>query len=413
MDKWLDFSEYKKICCGKEVINWWQLFPNHSVTLEPEYQTQILKDALQKVGNYSSLSRELHLPRKTISACYQLKQKLTVAYLIKILKYTNRPLSDANSKFIEIVGLKRPKLPFVLSNPESAEIIAAFLSDGHLPIKSYKNPMYCAYERELHDRLILLSKKVFGEFDVETKAGHNSPLTRFPCPIGTALELAGVPRGDKRRKNSPLPKVVIGGSEDLQCAYLRRVFDDEGDVQVSNSKRAVRITRSTDATDIYAGSNFQKQKWLYGVSNTPINNLILGEYLLLKKAGIDARLYREGVYRSISGRTTVKWRIQIAQQDNLRLFAEKINFNLLEKKEKLNLAIHSYIHKKTANGVTEKIIWAHVFQLSKQKKFISFGDVGKKLISLGLSYDFAGVFLRKFVKSGRIEKLKRGVYVVK
>jgi hypothetical protein len=236
-------------------------------------------------------------------------------------------LSETNGRIIEIGALKKPLLPFNLKSPEGAEIIAAFFSDGHIPKISFKNPMYCAGEKELHARLISSCKKIFGEFNGRIRAGHNALQTRFPIPIGTALERAGVPRGDKRLINPFLPKYILTGNNRLKSAYLKRAFDDEGDIHISKIKRAVRLTRSADARASHQSEKITPQRWTYGFSNTPINNLIMGEYLLLRKMGIDARLYPEGLYLSRNGRMTAKWRIQIAQQDNVIRFAEKIGFD--------------------------------------------------------------------------------------
>lgn len=412
MDKLSGLSEYRGLCPKTEyLVNWWQLYPSHSVKLEPTYQREMLSDAISMSLTYTELARRTGLHRKALPALYRLKRNPSIYQLSRLVHFLGREPDELNDKITEIAGIRNPKLPFNLDNPNGSEIIGAFLSDGHLPGIAYKNPMYCALEEELHLRLISACREVFGDFQTEVRQGHKSLLTRFPCPIGTALEMAGVPRGDKRRKNPFLPLHIIDGSEEVKSSYLRRVFDDEGDVCFS-SKKAIRLTRSTDAGDIYNSLNLEKRKWLYGIKDTPYNNLILGEYLLLREFGINAKLYREGIYRSLNGRTTVKWRIQVAQQDNLKLFAEKISFNHSIKKDKLAKVIASFQGHKASNGFTESIIWCYVLELSKHKKFITFNDIGQKLNSMGLSHDFAGRFLAKFVKSNKIKKLKRGVYSV-
>jgi len=413
MDKLSVISEYKmKSPETKMIVNWWQLFPSHKIALEPNYQKEIFGKAIKKAGDYSALEKKINVPRKAISACYRLKRNPTIKYLIKIANYVEIPNNEINNKIIEIASLKNPKLPFDLNNPEGAEIIAAFLSDGHIPGHPSKNPMYCAYEKELHLRLISLCNEIFGDFKIKITSGNKSLLSRYPCPIGSALELAGVPRGNKGKSNSFLPIAILNGNKSVQTAYLRRVFDDEGHVCFSKSKKAICLSRSMDCSAKYSPVNLKSQKWLSGFPDIPTNNLILGEYFLLKELGIDAKLYPEGLYRSINKKTSAKWRIQIAQQDNLKLFAEKIGFNHTKKKTKLSQALKSYKRRKSSHGYTEKIIWRYVLQLSKRKNFITFEDIGKKLVLLNMTYDFAGTFLRKFLKDKRIRKIKRGVYVV-
>lgn len=414
MDRLLDFSEYMKSCPRtKTTTNWWQLLPTHSIKLEEEYQKPLLDEALSEAGSYTELAKRTRLHRKAISAFVSLKKTPSVGGLKAILSFLGRNPKEANGRILELAGIRSPKLPFDIGNPQGAEITAAFLSDGHLPKIPFKNPMYCALEEELHLRLIKLTQHVFGDFSPQIKPGHKSPLTRFPCPIGTSLERAGVPRGDKRRKNPFIPRHILLGNEQMQINYVRRVFDDEGDVCISNIKRAVRLTRSTDAGDLYASTELEKQRWIYGDINSPTNNLITGECLLLRKLGIDAKLYREGIYRSANGRTTAKWRIQIAQQDNLKRFAEKIGFNHSEKSRKLAIAISSFKKKKSPNGFTEKIVLEHVLRMSRKKDTISFKDIGDKLVALGMDYDSAGRFLKTFIKKNVLVKVKRGAYIVK
>ena len=66
-------------------------------------------------------------------------------------------------KNIKEVSNLKPRFPFRLHNREGAEIRAAFLSDGHVPIDPTKSPSYSAYEEELHWRLIGCSNDIFGE----------------------------------------------------------------------------------------------------------------------------------------------------------------------------------------------------------------------------------------------------------
>jgi len=380
--------------------------------LDMGYQREIFSDAVDKAGNYSALAKQLHISRKCMSACYRLERLPSVECLTKVLRYLRRDLDEASGRIIEIGGLKKPLLPFNLKSAEGAEITAAFLSDGHIPKIPFKNPMYCASERELHTRLISLCKKIFGDFNGKIKMGHNALLTRFPVPIGIALERAGVPRGDKRLRNPFLPRYIFTGNNKLKSAYLRRAFDDEGDVHISKIKRAIRLSRSVDAGAFHQSEKIKPQKWNYEFSDTPFSNLIMGEYLLLRKFGIDARLYREGAYRSKNGKTTAKWRIQIAQQDNIARFSEKIGFNHSEKMKKLRCAMNSYIRKKSSHGATERKVDDFIERLSKQKSTITFKDIAKKMVLFGMTYDYAGYFLKKSVDKHKLEKISRGVYIV-
>ena len=318
----------------KTTIHWYDLYEGHYLELDKDFQKEIFEKAVKKVGNYSKLGRMFGIGRKTISACSQGKSSPQIKVLYKIANCVAYSLDDINSKIIEVSGLN-PKLPFKINNKEGAEIKAAFLSDGHIDKHQTSPSQYCAYEIELHERLVDLCKKIFGEFKTKTYFNSRSHITKFPAVIGRALELSGIPRGDKRLTNSYLPKDILLSNKEIQTSYLRRVFDDEGDVCFDkHGKRAVRVTRSVNINNL--AIDIPSERWIrFQLPDNIKQNLLLGEQLLLLKLGIDARIYPEVVYKSKNGNLTAKWRIQIGQQDQLKRFAELINFNLIGKQNKL------------------------------------------------------------------------------
>ena len=409
-----EFEEYKKNCSNvKTVINWYDLYGGHAIALNKDFQIELFDKAIKKAGNYSGLGRILKVGRKTISNCSKGKIKPKIKILKKIVKYVGYPLRNINNKIIKICSLK-PNLPFDLSSEEGAEIIAAFLSDGHNDKSPTANPQYCALEKESHKRLIRLCKRVFGDFKSRTYFDGRSHITKFPAVIGTALEFSGAPRGDQRLSNCYLPKDILLGDNKIMGAYLRRVFDDEGDVCFgSYGKRAVRITRSVDITNLSELKNILPERWIrYKLPKGIKHNLLHGEKLILLKLGIDARLYPEGVYLSKNNRMTAKWRIQIGQQDQLKKFAELIGFNLIEKRKKLNSMLKSYQYRKLPNGEGRKQALEFIKETYNQQGYFKFGDLGKELVKSGRSYDLAGRYLKEFIEKRLIKKVKRGIYVI-
>lgn len=406
------FKLYLKECPDiKTTIQWYDLYAGHYIQLNKAFQKEIFKKAVSKAGSYSELGRILNISRKTISHCSKGITNPQITVLKKIADYTTYPLKTINNKIIEVSGLK-PKLPFKFHNKEGAEIRAAFLSDGHVDKYYTKPSQYCAYEKELHERLITLCKNIFGEFKAKTYFNSGSNVTKFPAVFGKALELSGVSKGDKGQLNSYLPKDILLGNKEIQTAYLRRIFDDEGDVCFDKyGKRAVRLTRSTNIGNI--NIQIPYEKWVrLELPNNIKHNLIFGEQILLSKLGIDARLYREGVYKSKHEKITAKWRIQIAQQDNLRKFAQLINFNLDKKRKRLNKIIHSYQFRKLPNGKGKEEVLEFIKKVLKKKDFFKFDDLGKELIRTGRSYDLAGRYLKLLLDERLIKKIKRGVYLL-
>src|SRR3989344_5099723 len=395
----------------KTIIHWDDLYKGHYLELDNNFQKEIFEKAVKKAGNYCELGRVLSIGRKTISACSKGKCSPQIKVLYKISNYVIYPLDDINSKIIEVSGLK-PKLPFQLHNKEGAEIRAAFLSDGHIDKNQTSPAQYCAYELELHERLVSLCKEVFGEFEARTYFNNGSHITKFPAVIGRALELSGVPKGDKRLANSHLPKDILLGNKEIQIPYLRRVFDDEGDVCFDkHGKRAVRITRSVNIN--YSTIEIPSERWVrFQLPDNIRQNLLSGEQLLLLKLGIDARLYPEGIYNSKNGNLTAKWRIQIAQQDQLKKFAELIGFNLDRKRQKLREMIKSYQFRKLPNGKAKNESLDFIENTIKNKGFFKYSDLAKEIVKSGRSYDMAGRYIRFFLEQKRIKKIKRGIYTL-
>jgi len=400
----------------KTTIHWWDLYKGHYIKLEPSFQKQIFQEAIKKAGgHFTWLGKELKICRRTIAECWKLKRDPQISTLIKIANFINFPLDEIEKNVIQLSKSKfKPKLPFRLHSPEGAEIRAAFLCDGHLPKSSIKSPGYFASELTLHKRLIDLCKRIFGDFNTHTYFDGKTYVTKFPSGIGSALEIAGVPRGDKRLFKILVPRDIFIGLKEIQVAYLRRVFDDEGDVCFDNyGKRAVRIIRSRDITNKNLNfSSLKPGKWKFiDNPNIPTSPLLLGEQLLLQKLGIDARIYFEGIYKSRRNRITAKWRIQIGQQDSLRKFAEIINFNLKTKRRKLSKALESYRRHEFPNGEGQKFVTKALKHIQEKKGYFSYGDLSKKFLKIGKSYDLSGYYLRMLVKKKIIKKLKRGKYV--
>ncbi len=396
----------------KTTIHWWELYNGHFIKIESSLQKKIFGDALDRCdGSFTLLGKKLGISRRTISSCSKLQRSSNIFTIKKIANYINFPFLEIE-KYIINIGKSHfePKLPFKLHNIEGAEIRAAFLSDGHIPVGPTISPIYSAFEKELHWRLINLCKKVFGEFNSIPRQGHKTPQTRFPAPISTALELSGVPRGDKRLSQIFVPRDILLGCKEIKSCYLRRVFDDEGDVG-SGEKRYVRITRSVGVASFKLDSTIQNQRWTSTNRQLPYNYLLLGELLLLQSFGIDAKMYPEGVYKSKNNKITAKWRINVIQQDRIKLFNDIIGFNLREKQTKLLKMINSYKVKEFPNYYGEIFSTNILKQIHDKKGFFTFGDLGNELVKTGRSYDLAGRYLRILQRKGKINKIKRGIYV--
>ena len=402
----------------KTLIHWYDLYEGHFVVLEKEFQKKFFEKAIEKAGNYSELGRKINISRKTISSCSALAMNPTLKTLKKVATYLEYPLEEINDKIVKVGKSSsfRPKLPFNLHNSNGAEIRAAFLSDGHVDKNPIKSLQYCAYEIELHERLIKVCKEVFGEFETKTFFGHKTYVTRFPAAIGAALVLSGVPRGDKGKINPYLPRDILLGGREMQAAYLRRVFDDEAYMRfdLRHKKRTIRLVRSADITGKIGRPKIPEQ-WvrIRDLPKTLKHNLLEGEVLLLSNFGIKTKTYPDGIYLSKRNNITAKWKIELGNQDSLQIFHRHINFTVNDKKEKLSKAITSYQHKKLPNGEGKKHALEVMQRFYKEKGHFTFGEVGREIVKTGRSFDLAGRYLKYFCENGIIKKTKRGEYTFK
>jgi len=406
----MDFETYVRLSpFNKTLVNWWDLWPNFRLKLKDSFKRQLLEVAWAKAGGkFTYLSNDIGIERRTLSNYLKDGRGITLQNLRKIMHYISFPLESANDKIVRI-GKLCPRFPFKLHSVEGAEIRAAFLSDGHVDKNPVKVCRYHACEHELHTRLVGLCKTVFGKFEAKTKPDGNTLKTYFPAVIGFSLSICGVPAGNKGRANPCLPKDIMLGSEAIQCAYLRRVFDDEGDVCFENkSKRAVRVTRSY----FYSGNlPISKGKWIY-CKGFPSGRLILGEYLLMKKIlACKIGLYSEGIYKALSGQMSVKHRIQLTQRTNLEKFYHRIGFTLSFKRQKLKDAIDSYVLTKFQNGDGLKFVFERVEEICARKGAVKYSDISLELAAIGRCRDLAGRYLKKLVDLKVLLKVKRGVYV--
>lgn len=394
----------------KTTIHWYDLYEGHSISVQDEFLNSLMKTAINKAGSMSALSRKIGIPRKIVSNILNQKFNPKIGTLIKVVSYLNYSPNEIDKELIEVSNLK-PKLPFELHSKEGVEIRAAFLSDGHVDKSPTAGPQYCACEIESHERLITLCKNVFGEFNTKTKWGHKTYVTRFPAVVNIPLRLSGVPHGDKRLSNCYVPKDILE-NEEFMGVYLRKVFDDEGDITNNSKKRVIRLSRSIDITDIIPDLKITSQIWIpYKASLNSQNNLLIGEKIMLEKLGIKTKFYLQGIYKSLNNRITAKWRLTIQQQDNLKKFAELINFNLINKQNKLKEALKSFKINKRANGEGDAHAAEFLMKIYKEKGFFKFGDLGKELVKSGRSYDSAGRYLGNLIKKGIIKKIKYGHYV--
>lgn len=405
-----EIDNYIRYCPAiKTLIHWYNLPTFRKIKIEFESQKEIFSQLLNK------FSRE-YLEKFIKKSLSQLKdytkrsRNITIRTLKNALKILGLLLDSISPRIIEISGIKNPKLPFNLSTPEGAEVRMAFLSDGHNPLNPKKNLKYQAGEIESHKRIIKLCKDLFGEFSLRTeKEGKNKYQSYFPCVIGDILELSGVIRGSKIKKNPYLPKDILRGDDNIKKFAIRRSFTDEGSCRVASC--ALYLSRNIDISSSFPDklkSAFPKEKCIH-INSLPKNlikllknkmcNLLKGELLILKSFGITPVSFRPVKFRiNKSGNVTMTWQMIITERNNLKRYYKKIGFLLKNKNEKLEEIIKKYDKVDRFNDSVKAVT-----DLVKNKKIFTHQEFAEKIgvcPERGLFHLRRLILTRKVIKNG-------------
>ena len=262
-------------------------------------------------------------------------------------------------------------LPFDLNSSSGARLIARTLSDGSLSLRHRNTYIFEYYskDKEAIDVAIDDVNKVYGDVDAEPSLRKDRGLYRvtFSTSIAEPLVRAGGALGRKVVEDPSLPIWVRYNDREIQKAYLRQVFDDEGDVDPSGY---VRYKRGVDITDALRPGQvefLEKMEWedkrtpmggtiryvsLTGNVKSRLENagiwrticshpprLMVDEIELLgSRFGISFNVYPKALHKTRRGYGIV-WVARTLSRDDTRRFGEGINFGLGRKRNKLEEAL--------------------------------------------------------------------------
>lgn len=306
------------------LFNWWENPDECLITIDKELLQIILNLIKEKFGDYKHFKNINNLSHKII---FQLKNKNTarIKSLKIILSSLNIKYSDCSKNILKIGGSKytfKINFPVNLNNSKFVILIAAFMSDGH---NSQEHPFY-ANLGFLGEKIKNSANLVLPDLPYETR---NEKL-RFHAMLGRMLYKLGVPYGCKTKINPFTPKFVYYNT-DYSKIYLTQVFDDEGHAPTKTSRKIV-LGRSC-LINLEAELNYlsyvtynqltetQKQVVL---DNPP--NLLICEYFMLKKFGINSSIRCRKVTRYLKG-ISADWVIEIFGKGNIHKFNKNIGFS--------------------------------------------------------------------------------------
>lgn len=282
------------------------------------------------------------------------------------LQNLEKQLKLIKAKFVG-VSIIRPKFPINFNSEEGSQIISSIFFDGGITAKCL--PIYVNSEEILVDKFLQNIHRVIGKFEISgniKKKDYFENVFRITLPKAIGLILVdglNIPAGDKTFNNPSIPEFILKNSHFYKC-FLQQAFDDEGNVVLSKedgSGRAIRLYQS----------NYE---------NNPSKRLLQLKKLIENfKINVSGPCFSKK-YKTASGNFTYHWYIQITNQTDIKNFAEKINFSLNIKKQKLHKLIHSYISKpQFKKGTKLKELYKACRELKKENSAINIRNIALKL----------------------------------
>nr|MDO8100628.1 type IV toxin-antitoxin system AbiEi family antitoxin domain-containing protein [Candidatus Njordarchaeota archaeon] len=302
----------------------------------------------------------------------------------------------------------RITLPLDLNNLEYTRIYALMLSEG-----SFRNEFRLHAPEEVFHRILssslgnLLGKHVL-RFMHKAKSRHIA-RTSFP---NVARYLFPIP--------DHIPKFILQNKKFCR-EYLRIAFEAEGSPVNTESKRYVRLVRSSNVSDlarrldVSVGEKvtFGKLKRKYPkIAGTVLDNppsTLLGEHLMLiHHFNILNKIAPESIRRNKTtfrrDEFSAKWALHIYSED-LEKFGREIGFLSRNKKLRITKMLKVHGRKKKLSSFN------NVIRNLQKDGFFCARDFVSEMRTMG--YRSPRAYLSRYKQIGLIERIEHGVYRIK
>jgi len=345
------------------------------VRLNDKIQKSMIESALKLVPGRYNLAKRLSVNVATIydfekgrfrSVSLDFLKKLS-SFLVEN-GYEEFSLEKLETEFIWIKTkwagkcIFNPKFSINFNTKEGVKIISGIFFDGGLTSGVY--PFYTNNEENLVNQMISNVNSVIGNIEYIKRKDENNFRVEFPKIFGYIL-LNGLEilPGSKLFNDPPIPEFIMKNPI-LYLNFIQQAFDDEGTVNLGRSD----------------GGSKAIQLWQYNSrSVSPIRLVRLKQ--LLEKVGIDVSgpYGPTRIYNSKKGYTSYGWIIQISNQADIRKFAERINFSLPKKKDKLVSLLNSYkTPLRFKRGRAEEEILKTCKELKNENKRLTIKSIARK-----------------------------------
>jgi len=240
--------------------------------------------------------------------------------LKKLLKIINISISEVEKNVVGIAYNKllvNTRLP-VIASPELASLVGHALGDGHVSIERFK---YVNQRKELTKEVKEYTELIFGHSGREFFYNDCYGI-EFPGVIGRLLSFVGVPLGRKVTQKVKIPKWIKYGSKEIKSNFLRALFDDEGSMIKNERYKFITIS-------------------MYKQNNLVDNHLEF--FNEIRELLVDLEIFPTKVSFKKNWNDTKEFGFRIYNKKSLINFSKNVDFNHLIKKQKLIMAIESYI----------------------------------------------------------------------
>lgn len=219
---------------------------NISIIIKRDKLDEIRNLIKSKFGPLTNLSKAIGFSQNVIYAWLNGRNNTRLKVWMEICKLLNIQLEGIIEK---VVCMKRPSgsyIPIdafpVKKDAVLASLVGHAIGDGHINSSDSSFGYTNKCEELLNEveedvgKLPIRNIKV-----INNRRPNKTPTLVFSTMVGNILICAGAPAGNKITHCYELPEWIKNGSKEIKCAFIKSLFDDEGNV--SNS-RIVRITMS-------------------------------------------------------------------------------------------------------------------------------------------------------------------------
>ncbi|NCO96822.1 MAG: hypothetical protein COY38_03865 [Candidatus Aenigmarchaeota archaeon CG_4_10_14_0_8_um_filter_37_24] len=282
-------------------------------------------------------------------------------------------------------SILNPKFPIDFNNKYGAKIIAAIMCDGGLT--SCKYPFYVNKNEKLVDGVIKSVEEVVGKIEYNRRTYDNIIEAGFPKILGCILTKVGIVPGKKILTNYPIPPFIID-NPNIYRDFLQQAFDDEGYVNVGDKKGGGKRITLTQY-------NYWKRKPRRLLQIKGILN-----FLGVRSSGP----YFQISHTAKNGNKTYGYFLQISNQSDLSVFAEKIGFTIDYKIGNLQKLLDSYVSRpRLKNGTISNRILEEINKLKEEKSEITIQNISNKL---GKNESWIAEVIRNMIKERKLRVIK-------